>query len=71
MKKTEHRKFDSSSVYCCSILRRKFEIILQFYQSFINTYSFQWKLVNKNEKNINRVQKEDIPCSYVKNWEFR
>ena len=26
-------------------------LILQFYQSFINIYSFQWKLANKNQKN--------------------
>ena len=26
-------------------------LILQFYQSFINIYSFQWKSANKNQKN--------------------
>ena len=57
-KKTmKHRKIDWNSVYCCSIFRPKFPIILQFYQSFTNIYSFQWKLANKNETNIKRMQK--------------
>ena len=61
----EHRKFDSNSVYCCLIFRPKFPIILQFYQSFINIYSLQWKLANKNEINIKRMKKYDMPSKYV------
>ena len=56
-RKSEHRKFDSNSVYCCSIFQPKYPIILQFYQSFINIYLFALKLVNKNEKNIKCMQK--------------
>ena len=56
-KKTKHRKFDTNSVYCCSKFGPKFPIVSQFYQSFINIYSFQWKLANKNKKNIKRIQK--------------
>ena len=37
----------------------------------INIYLFQWKLANKNEKNVKRMQKQDIPSKYVKYWEIR
>ena len=43
--------------YCCSIFRHKFPIILQSYQSFINIYSFQWKLANKNKQKISNACK--------------
>ena len=37
----------------------------------INIYLFQWKLANKNENNVKRRQKQDIPSKYVKYWEIR
>ena len=39
-KNTEYWKFDSNSVYCCSIFRPKCPVILQFYKCFIYIYSF-------------------------------
>ena len=39
-KNTEYWKFDSNSVYCCSIFRPKCPFILQFYKCFIYIYSF-------------------------------
>ena len=29
------------------------------------------EISKEKRKNIKRVHKQDIPCKYVKNWEFR
>ena len=56
--------------YCCSIFRHKFPIILQSYQSFINIYSFQWKLANKNKKKYQTHAKIRHPIQIRKKLEI-